>query len=43
MNIDKFERFKAPGFEAELRKAVDKTYAAIEELKELSLAQLPHW
>ena len=38
MNIDKFERFKAPGFEAELRKAVDKTYAAIEELKELSLA-----
>ncbi len=37
-NLDKFEKFKAPGFEAELRTAVEKTYAALEELKDLSLA-----
>ncbi len=37
-NLDRFQRFKGAGFEAELRTAVDKTYAAIEELKELSLS-----
>jgi hypothetical protein len=38
VNLDKFTRFKAPGgFEAELRTAVDKAYAAIGELKELGL------
>jgi len=37
-NLEKFSRFKAVGFEADLKTAVDKTYAAIEELKELSLA-----
>ena len=36
-NLEKFSRFKGAGFEAELRTAVEKTYAAIEELKELSL------
>src|SRR5574341_805899 len=37
-NLDKFSRFKGAGFEAELRTAVDKTYAALEQLKELALA-----
>ena len=38
VNLDKFARFKTPGgFEAELRTAVDKAYAAISELKELGL------
>jgi len=36
-NLEKFSRFKGAGFEAELRTAVDKTYAAIGQLKELSL------
>jgi hypothetical protein len=38
VNLDKFARFKTPGgFEAELKTAVDKAYAAISELKELGL------
>ena len=37
-NIDKFARFKGVGFEAELRTAVDKAYAAIGQLKELGLS-----
>lgn len=37
-NLDKFVRFKGAGFEAELRTAVDKAYAAIDELKELGLS-----
>lgn len=37
-NLDKFTRFKGLGFEAELRTAVQKAYAAIEQLKELALA-----
>lgn len=37
-NLERFSRFKGAGFEAELGTAVVKTYAAIEELKELSLA-----
>jgi hypothetical protein len=37
-NIEKFERFKGAGFEAELRTAVDDAYAAIEQLRELGLA-----
>ena len=37
-NIEKFKRFKGAGFEAELRTAVDKAYAAIEELKEFALS-----
>ena len=37
-NLEKFSRFKGAGFEAELRTAVAKAYAAIEDLKELSLA-----
>jgi Sec7-like guanine-nucleotide exchange factor len=36
-NLEKFSRFKGAGFEAELRTAVAKTYAAIDQLKELSL------
>ena len=39
VNLDKFERFRTPGgFEAELRTAVNKAYAAIEQLKDLGLA-----
>jgi hypothetical protein len=38
VNLDKFTRFKTPGFEAELRTVVNKAYAAIEELKELGVA-----
>ncbi|MFO7773545.1 MAG: hypothetical protein R6V59_06395 [Dehalococcoidia bacterium] len=37
-NLEKFSRFKGAGFEAELRTVVEKTYAAMEDLKELSLA-----
>lgn len=37
-NLDKFAEFKGAGFEAKLKKAVDKTYAAIDELKELALS-----
>jgi hypothetical protein len=37
-NLDRFIRFKTPGFEAELRTVVDKAYAAIEQLKELGLS-----
>lgn len=37
-NIDKFSRFKGAGFEAELKTAVTKAYAAIEQLKELGLS-----
>lgn len=36
-NIDKFSRFSGGGFEAELKTAVDKAYAAIDQLKELGL------
>ena len=36
-NLDKFSRFKAAGFEADLKTAVDKAYAAIDDVKELSL------
>jgi len=36
-NLDKFSRFKAMGFEADLKTAVDKAYAAIDQLKELAL------
>jgi hypothetical protein len=38
VNLDKFTRFKTPGFEAELRTVVNKAYAAIEELKELGVS-----
>jgi len=37
-NINKFEQFTAWGWSAKVRAAVDKAYAAIEEVKELSLA-----
>jgi hypothetical protein len=37
VNLDKFTRFKTPGFEAELQTVVNKAYAAIGELKELGL------
>lgn len=37
-NLDKFARFKGAGFEAELKEAVDKAYAAVVELKDLGLA-----
>jgi hypothetical protein len=37
VNLDKFTRFKTPGFEAELQTVVNKAYAAISELKELGL------
>ncbi|PKG54058.1 MULTISPECIES: hypothetical protein [Halomonadaceae] len=37
-NLDKFSRFKGGGFEAELKSAVEKTYAALEELKDLALS-----
>jgi hypothetical protein len=37
VNLDRFTRFKTPGFEAELQTVVNKAYAAISELKELGL------
>jgi hypothetical protein len=37
-NLDKIVRFKGAGFEAEMRTAVDRAYAAIEQLKELGLS-----
>jgi hypothetical protein len=37
-NMDRFEKFKVAGMEAELREAVDKTYAALDDLRELALA-----
>ena len=37
-NLDKFSRIKGAGFEAELKNAVDKAYAAIEQLKELGIS-----
>jgi hypothetical protein len=37
-NLDKFERFKGGGIEAELRTVVNKAYAAIEQLRELGLS-----
>jgi len=37
-NLEKFSKFKGAGFEAELRIAVDKTYAAIEEVKKLAIS-----
>ncbi|MDD5141722.1 MAG: hypothetical protein PHY43_15845 [Verrucomicrobiales bacterium] len=37
-NLDKLKSFKAAGVEAELRTAVDKAYAAIEQLKDLGLS-----
>lgn len=38
-NIDKFQKFKGAGIEAEMRieKAVEKTYAAIEQLQQLAI------
>ncbi|PJN50017.1 hypothetical protein PAEAM_56290 [Paenibacillus sp. GM1FR] len=36
MNIDKIQRFKGAGFEAEMKKAVEDAYATIENLKELA-------
>ena len=38
LNINKITRFKGGGIEVEMREVVDKAYAAIEELKNLSLA-----
>ena len=35
INIDKIQRFKGAGFEAEMRKMVEEGYATIENLKEL--------
>jgi hypothetical protein len=35
-NIDKFERFKGAGFEAEMKKAVDEIYATTENLKSVT-------
>ncbi len=37
-NLDKFSRFKGAGFEAELNTAVNKTYAAIEQVKKLAVS-----
>jgi hypothetical protein len=37
-NIDKIVRFKGAGFEAEMRTAVNKAYAAIEQLKDLGVS-----
>lgn len=37
-NLDKIARFKAAGVEAEMKAAVDKAYAAIDELKQLGLS-----
>lgn len=36
MNIDKIQRFKGAGFEAEMKKAVDEAYATLENLRELA-------
>ena len=35
-NIDKIQRFKGAGFEAEMKQAVEKAYATTESLKELA-------
>jgi DNA-directed RNA polymerase subunit F len=35
INIDKIQRFKGAGFEAEMKKAVEEAYATVENLKEL--------
>lgn len=37
-NLDKFSKFKGAGFEAELNTAVNKTYAAIEQVKKLAVS-----
>lgn len=37
LNIDKIERFKGAGFEAEMKKAVQEAYATVENLKEMSI------
>lgn len=37
INLDKFKRFKGAGIEAEMQEAMTKTYAALEQLKELAL------
>jgi len=37
MNMDKVQRFKGAGFEAEMKKAVEEAYATIENLKEISI------
>jgi hypothetical protein len=37
-NVERFEKFKVAGMEAEVRKAVEQAYAAIEDLRELALA-----
>lgn len=36
INIDKMQRFKGGGFEAEMREAVDEAYATIETLRQLA-------
>lgn len=36
-NLDKFSKFKGAGFEAELKSAVEETYAAIDEVKKLAV------
>src|SRR2546426_1889427 len=36
INLDKFQRFKGAGFEAELRAVVDKAYATIDNLRTLA-------
>jgi hypothetical protein len=38
VNLDKFKRFKGAGIEAEMQDAVNKTYAALEQLKELAIS-----
>jgi len=38
LNIDKIQRFKGAGFEAEMRKAVEEAYATIEQLRKVAAA-----
>src|SRR5688572_24537628 len=37
-NLDKIKSFKGAGFEAEMKEAVTKAYAAIDQLKDLGLS-----
>ncbi len=37
LNLDKFKRFKGAGIEAQMQDAVNKTYAALEQLKDLAI------